>query len=238
MRVLVIIPAYNEEKNIAKVITSLNNEHPSFDYIIINDGSTDGTREVCEQNNFNHINLPINLGIGGAVQCGYKYALKFDYDVVSQIDGDGQHNPEYLDDALRVMKDGNVDIVIGSRFINKEGFQSSTMRRFGIAFLSFLIKIVCGIKIYDVTSGYRIINKKMVKVFADNYADDFPEPEAIVAAYLHGGKIKEIPVVMKERETGKSSISPIKSIIYMIKVSLAILFYRITFDRRNINNGN
>lgn len=234
MKSLIIIPAYNEELNIESVIDSITEAGCDFDYLVVNDSSTDGTEEVLNQNRFNYVSLPVNLGIGGAVQTGYKYARDNGYDVAIQMDGDGQHNPDYYKEAVEIIERGEADIVIGSRFIEKEGFQTSFMRRFGIKLLSILIKIVCGETVRDVTSGYRIVNRRFIEYFAEEYAQDYPEPEAIVAAKLNGAVIKEIPVIMNEREEGESSISPLKSVIYMIKVTLAIIFYRFTVKRARL----
>lgn len=234
MKSLIIIPAYNEELNIESVIDSISEAGCDYDYLVVNDSSTDGTEEVLNQNSFNYVSLPVNLGIGGAVQTGYKYARDNGYDVAIQMDGDGQHNPEYYKEAVDIIEQGEADIVIGSRFIEKEGFQTSFMRRFGIKLLSIMIKIVCGETVRDVTSGYRIVNRKFIEYFAEEYAQDYPEPEAIVAAKLNGAVIKEIPVIMNEREEGESSISPLKSVIYMIKVTLAIIFYRFTVKRARL----
>ena len=234
MKSLIIIPAYNEELNIESVIDSISEAGCDYDYLVVNDSSTDGTEEVLNQNSFNYVSLPVNLGIGGAVQTGYKYARDNGYDVAIQMDGDGQHTPEYYKEAVDIIEQGEADIVIGSRFIEKEGFQTSFMRRFGIKLLSIMIKIVCGETVRDVTSGYRIVNRKFIEYFAEEYAQDYPEPEAIVAAKLNGAVIKEIPVIMNEREEGESSISPLKSVIYMIKVTLAIIFYRFTVKRARL----
>lgn len=231
LSVLVIIPAYNEALNIVKTVMDLKNKCPDYDYIVINDCSRDDTLQVLQDNDFNYLNLPTNLGIGGAVQCGYMYAAENDYDVAIQMDGDGQHDPKYYPDAVKLIQDGEADIVIGSRFITNEGFQTSFMRRFGIKFLSSLINMVCQQKVKDVTSGYRAINRKYIDIFAREYAQDYPEPEAIVAAKLKGARIKEIPVIMREREGGESSISPLKSVVYMCKVSLAIIFSRLTIKK-------
>lgn len=234
MKILVIIPAYNEEKNIEKVINNLKEKEPSIDYLIINDCSNDNTVDICKERNYNFINLPVNLGIGGGVQAGYKYAYENKYDIVVQHDGDGQHDPLYINDIISPIKNREADIVIGSRFIKREGFQSSSLRRIGINFLSTLIKICSGANIKDVTSGYRAVNKKFIKIYAKNYAQDYPEPEAIIAGAMHGAKIIEVPVIMHERYAGKSSINAWKSIYYMIKVSIAILLYSITFDEKEI----
>ncbi len=229
MKTLIIIPAYNESENIERVVANIKQECPEYDYLIINDCSTDSTPQICKENNFNHINLCCNLGIGGGVQSGYLYAYRNGYDYAVQIDGDGQHDPKYIAQMIDVLEKENADMAIGSRFITKEGFQSSGMRRFGINFLSTLIRMACGAKVKDVTSGFRVVNRKYIEFFSKDYADDYPEPEAIVAVTLRGGKVVEAPVVMREREGGVSSISPFKSIYYMIKVSLAILLYRITY---------
>lgn len=173
----------------------------------------------------------MNLGIGGGVQAGYRYALEHHYDIAIQMDGDGQHDAKYIKDLIQPIINGESDIVIGSRFLTNKGFQSSRLRRFGINFLSKLIKLCCGIRIKDVTSGFRAVNKKFIKIFAEEYSQDYPEPEAIVAGALHRGVIKEIPVIMHERKEGSSSINSMKSVYYMIKVSIAITIYRITFNK-------
>ena len=229
MKVLIIIPAYNEQENIERVVANLKTHCPQYDYLIVNDCSSDKTLEICSKNNFNHIDLCCNLGIGGGVQSGYIYAYRNGYDCAIQIDGDGQHDPQYISRLVDPIERGEADIVIGSRFIDYEGFQSSGMRRFGINFLSALIKAVCGAKVKDVTSGFRAANREFIEFFSKEYADDYPEPEAIVATKLNGARILEVPVVMNEREGGTSSIIPLKSIYYMIKVSLAILLYKITY---------
>lgn len=231
-KVLIIIPAYNEEKNIEKVVDNIIHNFPKYDYVVINDGSNDSTRDVCKARKYEYLNLSINLGIGGAVQTGYKYAKDKGYDVAVQIDGDGQHDISYLEKMLPFLESGEVDIVIGSRFIDKEGFQSSAARRTGIKLLSMLIFICTGCRIKDVTSGFRAVNKKFIDIYSQYYPIDYPEPEAIVAAVMNRGKIKEYPVIMREREQGQSSINFVKSIYYMIKVSLAIIICRISFGVR------
>ena len=232
MKILVIIPAYNEQDSIINVIKKLKKDFPRADYVVINDCSKDNTLSVLKENNTSFVNLPINLGIGGGVQTGYKYALENGYDIAIQIDGDGQHDTAYLDKVIAPIEEGVADIAIGSRFIDKEGFQSSGMRRAGIKFLSALIKICCGTKVRDVTSGFRAVNRKYIKMYAYDYPTDYPEPEAIVQASVDGARIAEVPVIMKERETGQSSIYAWKSIYYMIKVSLAIIICRISKRRK------
>lgn len=238
LKILIIIPAYNEEQSIASVIEKLKEDSRNLaykvDYIVINDCSKDETLEVLQDMDSNYISLPINLGIGGGVQTGYKYALRNGYDVAVQIDGDGQHDTAYLEDVIWPIAEDRADIVIGSRFIDKKGFQSSCARRMGIYFLSALIRICCNAKVLDATSGFRAVNQKYIALYAAEYPVDYPEPEAIVQASLDGARIEEVPVVMRKRETGTSSISSWKSLYYMIKVSLAIAICRLSNKRRKI----
>lgn len=227
LKILIIIPAFNEQESIVRVVTELKADCPEADYIVVNDCSRDNTETICEKNGIDHLNLKINLGIGGAVQTGYKYALQKGYDIAVQLDGDGQHDPKFLKDLIRPIEEGRADMVTGSRFIEKAGFQSSCTRRLGITILRTLIKFGCGVKITDATSGFRACNKKLIAFFAHNYAQDYPEPEAIIGAVKNGFRVAEIPVVMRSRDSGKSSISAIKSVYYMIKVSLSIIIYSV-----------
>lgn len=227
MKKLIIIPAYNESENIEKTITAIKEFAPDFDYVIINDCSTDQTKEICERNGFNTVNLPINLGIGGAVQTGYRYGYEEGYDIAVQVDGDGQHDPKFLETMAEYMESGNLDMVIGSRFINKEGFQSSGARRLGIKYFTILIQMLTKVRITDPTSGLRMVNREIMRMFAYDYPKDYPEPESVVAVLRRKKKVRELPVVMKARVGGISSISPKKSIYYMIKVTLAIFIERI-----------
>lgn len=227
MKKLIIIPAYNEEANIERTVTAIEQNAKGFDYVIINDCSTDSTRKICEKNGYNIVNLPINLGIGGAVQTGYRYAYENNYDVAVQVDGDGQHDPEFLDKMAEYLMKHQLDMVIGSRFIEKKGFQSSAARRVGIKFFTRLIKRMTGETITDPTSGLRMVGRQAMDLFSKDYPRDYPEPESVVAVLRRNMKVEEIPVVMKERIGGVSSISMKKSIYYMIKVPLAILIERI-----------
>ena len=229
---LLIIPAYNEEAVIKKVIDGLITEYPQYDYVVIIDGSTDRTGEICEANAFNVVNLPINLGIGGAVQTGYRYAKKNGYEIAVQIDGDGQHDVSYVNSVIRPLLSGEADVVIGSRFLEREGFQSSAARRAGILFLSGLIHCCTGVHVRDVTSGFRAVNRRFIEIYAQDYPSDYPEPEAVITAVMYGGRVREVPVIMKERETGKSSINLKRSVYYMIKVTLAILIKRTSYGVR------
>ena len=194
--------------------------------MIINDCSTDKTLEMCRRHGFSYLNLPVNLGIGGAVQTGYRYAYYHGYDIAVQFDGDGQHSASHLEDMVTTLIDTESDMVIGSRFIEKEGFQSSGLRRIGIKYFTGLIKLLTGKKITDPTSGMRMVNKKLLEKFTDEYPKDYPEPESVVTILSEKYKVTEIPVVMNEREEGVSSISLKNSVYYMIKVSFAILIAR------------
>ena len=228
MKTILIIPAYNEQDNIANTILDIKRNADNVDYVVINDCSTDATKSVLKAKKANYLDLPVNLGIGGGVQAGYLYALEHGYDIAIQFDGDGQHDAAYIKDLIAPIESGQADVVIGSRFIQKEGFQSSFMRRLGIKFLSKLIYILCGVQVSDVTSGMRAVNKKMIREFSNNYAQDYPEPEAILASGLLGARIVEVPVRMHERQNGVSSINTLKSIYYMIKVTLALVIGRLT----------
>ena len=232
MKILVIIPCYNEQESIERVVANLKEKAPFADYLIINDCSRDNTENILRTNGMNYINNPINLGIGGGVQAGYLYAKQNGYDIAVQMDGDGQHDPQYLAKVCQPVIDGQFDMAIGSRFIEKEGFQSSFMRRLGINIISLLIKILSGKKVYDVTRGYRACNRQLIEFFAVNYADDYPEPEAIMSCVLNGYKVGEVPVVMEERQGGVSSIRSLKSAYYMIKVCLALVVDRISTKRK------
>lgn len=228
MKVLLIIPAYNEQENIQGVLADIGQYAPEMDCIVINDCSTDGTREVLRGIGANYLDLPINLGIGGGVQTGYRYALEHGYDIAVQFDGDGQHDARFLQDLIAPIVKGEADAVIGSRFLEREGFQSSALRRFGIHFLSGLIRILCGVRVLDVTSGMRAVNRDLIEVFSREYAQDYPEPEAILTSGLYGARIVEVPVQMRERKNGTSSISPVRSVYYMIKVSLNLVLARMS----------
>ena len=226
-KVLVIIPAYNESENIEKVVGHMMQQAPQYDYLVVNDGSTDTTLKICEKQEYKYLDLPINLGIGGAVQAGYVYAEKYRYDIAVQMDGDGQHNAEYIPDLIAPIERGEAGLVIGSRFINKEGFQTSGMRRAGINVLNTVLRVCGHVRVTDATSGFRAASKGVIDFFAHNYAQDYPEPESIIAVNAGGFKVKEVPVIMNERTAGVSSISPLKSVYYMIKVTLAIVIYRV-----------
>ena len=223
-KVLLIIPAYNEAGNIEKVVKDLKNNANDVDYVIINDASKDNTLEICQKNNYNCINGLVNLGLWGAVQTGLKYAMDKNYDIAIQFDGDGQHDAAYLNEMADYLVKNECDMVIGSRFIEKEGFQSSFIRRVGIKYFTFLIHLLTGKTITDPTSGMRMCNRRTIEMFAKEYPIDYPEPESTVRLIRHKRKIEEVPVIMRERAEGVSSLSSVRhSVYYMIKVSIAIL---------------
>lgn len=227
MKTIVIVPAYNEEGNIRNTLRDLEENGAGTDVLVMNDCSTDGTEAVLKETGVNHLTFPVNLGIGGGVQAGYKYARDHGYDIAIQFDGDGQHEARYLKDLMEPLIKDEADIVIGSRFVKHEGFQSSGARRLGIGILSRLIRLLCGVKVLDVTSGMRAVNRRFIEEYAENYAQDYPEPEALLYAGMRKARIREVPVQMRERADGKSSIGAGGSIYYMIKVSLALLIGRI-----------
>lgn len=243
MKVLMIIPAYNESKSIVNTVNSIKNtklKKDTLDYVLINDGSKDNTKQVCTKNNINFIDLPMNLGIGGAVQTGYKYALYNDYDIAIQFDGDGQHDASYIEALVDEIKKGN-DIAIGSRFVAElSEFKSSAVRRVGINFLSRLIKFCTKKRIYDPTSGFRACNKTIIEEFANEYPTDYPEPDTIVSIIKKGYKVSEIPVKMNERKEGTSSLNAniFKPMYYMIKVSLSIIIASLSTKKAGGKNAN
>ena len=229
MKVLIIIPAYNEALNIEKTVKDVT-DNTDYDYIIINDCSKDNTKEVCEKNNFNVLSLPINFGLTSGIQLGMKYALKNDYDIAIQFDGDGQHIAKYLKDLVEKVKKENADVVIGSRFVTKK--KPITARMLGSRLLQFFIKITTGKTIKDPTSGMRAYNKNAIKEFNTNMSLT-PEPDTLVYMLKKGMKIEEVQVEMREREFGESYLNPIKSIKYMANMIFSILFIRsITFQKK------
>ena len=232
MKVLVIIPCYNEQDNITRVVERLQKACPAADYLIVNDCSTDRSEQILKDGGYNYLSLPVNLGIGGGVQSGYLYARENGYDITVQMDGDGQHNPEYLEAVIEPVKNGQVDMCIGSRFITKEGFQSSGLRRFGINFLSGLIRLLTGARVKDVTSGFRACGQQLSSHYAAQYAQDYPEPEAIIPAVQRGFSISEVPVVMEERQGGESSIKALSGAYYMVKVTIALIVYRFILPKK------
>lgn len=223
MKYLAMIPAYNEGKTIYNVIKSIRESNPEFDIIVINDGSDDNTFSEAERAGAKVLDLVGNLGIGGAVQTGYLYAYCNDYDIAVQVDGDGQHNPEDLCKLIEEMKKDKADMVIGSRFVCKSDYEAGKLRKIGIKYFSKLVSSICKHSYYDTTSGYRMVARKGIKLFMDYYPQDYPEVETIPYAVKNGLKVEEVKVNMIKRQGGKSSITPLKAIYYMVKVTLALI---------------
>ncbi len=228
MRTLIIIPAYNEEDCLEHTLSELqsyikeNGKH-SYDFIIVNDGSSDSTAQVCRDNAYPMLDLPINTGLSSAFQTGMKYAVSHNYDYAIQFDADGQHDPKYLDQMVDTALDGGADIVIGSRFIGKKKHRS--MRMLGSVFIVGMIRLTSGQRVTDPTSGMRLFARDLIERFArdNNYA---PEPDTIAFAIRNGSKVVEVPVTMRDRYAGQSYLSAAKSIIYMIRMGLSILFFQ------------
>jgi glycosyltransferase involved in cell wall biosynthesis len=224
LKILVILPAFNESGNIGATICELKSLDFKIDILVIDDGSTDTTAQEALKAQARVISLPFNLGIGGAVQTGLQYALRNGYDIATQVDGDGQHDAQYLKVILAPVLDDQADFVVGSRFIGPfQGWQSSAVRRVGIRFFAWLISGLTGYTVTDPTSGFRAFNAKAIKVFAEDYPQDFPEPESIMSAKRFGFRLLEVPVQMRKRIHGHSSIRYFKTLYYMIKVTIAIL---------------
>ncbi|MDH6367897.1 MULTISPECIES: glycosyltransferase family 2 protein [unclassified Breznakia] len=228
-KILIIIPAYNEEESILSTYQSIidfnKKNNTNLDVIVINDGSRDNTYKICIDNNIPTISLIHNLGIGGAVQTGYKYAEMNDYDIAIQFDGDGQHDINSVQNLINSILNKNNDFVIGSRFVHgsKSEFKSSRARRMGIRLISFMIKLVTGKRIMDTTSGYRAANKKVISLFAYSYPVEYPEPITTTELIKMGYVIDEVPAMMFEREGGVSSIHSWKNFYYMFNILLSIL---------------
>jgi len=222
MKVLIIIPAYNEELNIERAVKDVTTK-TDYDYIVINDCSKDNTKQICEKNNFNMLSLPINYGLTSGIQLGMKYAYKHDYDVAIQFDGDGQHQAKYLKDLVKQIENKDANIVIGSRFVTKK--KPFTARMLGSRLIAFFIKMTTGKTIKDTTSGMRAYDKKAILEFKRNTSLT-PEPDTLVYMLKKGLKVKEIQVEMREREFGESYLTPIKSMKYMINTIFSIIFIR------------
>lgn len=221
MKILIMIPAYNEELNIERVVNNLTDNFPQYDYVVINDGSKDDTAKICRQNGFHLIDLPINLGLSGAVQAGMRYAWQNGYDAAIQIDGDGQHRPEYIEQLAKELEKEEVQIVIGSRFVTEK--KPRSLRMLGSNVISGLIRLSTGFRLNDPTSGMRLFNRDVVKEFALNI-NYGPEPDTISYLIKRGVKVKEVQVKMDERIAGESYLNLSKSMKYMILMSFSILF--------------
>ena len=214
-----LIPAYNESESIVRVVDNLINNYPEYEYVIINDGSSDNTAKICKEHGYRLIDQPINLGLSGTFQTGAKYALKYDYDAILQFDADGQHRPEHIDEMLKKIEEG-YDIVIGSRFVNEK--KPLTLRMFGSFIIAFLIKLLTGKHINDPTSGMRMYNKRLLPIIANN-PNITPEPDTVAYLISNGASFVEVQAYMDERIAGKSYLTAMKSVQYMLTVCISIL---------------
>jgi glycosyltransferase involved in cell wall biosynthesis len=222
MKILIIVPAYNEEESLPGVIDDLRKQIPSADVVIVNDGSRDSTARIAQDLGVKVLDLPFNLGIGGAVQAGYVYAERQGYDAAVQFDGDGQHIGIEIKKLVRPLEEGIADISIGSRFLIPGAYKAPLFRSLGIRIFSFILSRVLSMVVTDSTSGFRAANRRAIEFFARMYPDDYPEVESLVLAHKMRLRMVEVAVTMRERTGGKSSITPLRSIYYMTKVLMAI----------------
>jgi glycosyltransferase involved in cell wall biosynthesis len=233
LRRVAIVPALNEAENIGRVIDELRAFDPGLDIVVVDDGSLDGTAQAAAAMGARVLRLPFNLGIGGAVQTGFRFAFENGYDIAVRVDGDGQHDPAQLDRVLAPVLNGEADIVVGSRFAatGASGYRSSRTRRIGILLLAWVVSRIVGQRVTDTTSGFQALNREGIALFARDYPHDYPEVEATVMVFRHRLRLTEVPVEMRERAAGSSSITALRSIYYMVKVLLAIF---VGLFRRNV----
>jgi hypothetical protein len=221
-RCLILVPAFNESKSVGKLVRRLNRLLPDFDVLVIDDGSTDGTAQKIPANT-PVVSLPFNLGIGGAMQTGYRYAALHGYDIAVQVDGDGQHRPSEVRKLVGILREQGADLVVGSRFMEQYTFAPSLTRLTGIRVLSIWIRILCGLKINDCTSGFRAVNRRVIRAYAHWYPEDYPEPEVVLLLHRSKFKVLETPVKMRRRMYGKSSINLAHGMFYVLKVGVCLL---------------
>jgi glycosyltransferase involved in cell wall biosynthesis len=233
LRRVAIVPALNEEHSIARVIDELRAFDPGLDVVVVDDGSLDGTSRAAAAKGAVVLRLPFNLGIGGAVQTGFRFAFENGYDIAVRVDGDGQHDPAQLGLVLAPVLRGEADIAVGSRFAGTDaaGYRSSRSRRIGIRVLAWIVSRIVGQRVTDTTSGFQALNRDGIALFARDYPHDYPEVEATVMVFRHRLRFVEVPVEMRERGGGRSSITTLRSIYYMVKVLLAIF---VGLFRRNV----
>jgi glycosyltransferase involved in cell wall biosynthesis len=221
-KILIIIPAYNEEESLPDVLQDLHSYVPDADILVVDDGSRDRTAALARQAGVKVACLPYNLGIGGAMQTGFQYAQNNDYEIAIQFDGDGQHMASEIGELLDPLRKGRADIVVGSRFLKRGDYRPSFFRKLGIWVFSTVLSAILGIQVTDTTSGFRVANRRVIDFFARTYPEDYPEVESLVLLHRAGMTIAEVPVRMRDRTGGQSSITPIRSAYYMIKVLLAV----------------
>ncbi len=222
MRKAAIVPAYNEAHSIAGVVAELRATQPEFEIVVIDDGSTDETAAVARRAGAEVVQLPFNLGIGGAVQTGIEWARRRGCELAVQVDGDGQHDPRQIDRLLQPILAGNADVVVGTRFAGEGTYRPSVARRIGIGVFAGLVSLIVRQRVTDTTSGFRAMNERAIELFADEYPYDYPEVEATVLIFRHRLRLVEVPVTMRQRAAGRSSITVFRSLYYMGKVSLAL----------------
>jgi glycosyltransferase involved in cell wall biosynthesis len=232
VRRIAVVPAFNEQQNVGRVIEEIRAFDPGLDIVVVDDGSVDATADVARRHGAIVLRLPFNLGIGVAVQTGFRYAFENDYDLAVRVDGDGQHDPSHLDRVIAPILAGDADIAVGSRFVaDAEGYRSSRSRRIGIRLLAAVVSRIIGRRVTDTTSGFQALNRKGIALFARDYPHDYPEVEATVMVSRHRLRAVEVSVSMRERSSGRSSITALRSVYYMIKVLLAIF---VGLFRRNV----
>jgi glycosyltransferase involved in cell wall biosynthesis len=231
LRRIAIVPAYNEEQNIGRVVRELHDFDPGLDIVVVSDGSIDGTAAAAAEAGATVVRLPFNLGIGGAVQTGFRYAWEHGYDLAVRCDGDGQHVPSELPKVIQPVLAGAADIAVGSRFAGGEGYQSSASRRIGIRLLALVVSTIARQRVTDTTSGFQALNRRALELFAADYPHDYPEVEGMVMTIKHRLRLREVPVQMREREHGRSSITALRSVYYMAKVLTALF---VGLFRRNV----
>ena len=222
MRKAAIVPAYNEARSIAGVVAELRATQPELEIVVIDDGSTDETAAVARRAGAEVVQLPFNLGIGGAVQTGIEWARRRGCELAIQVDGDGQHDPREIDKLLEPILAGRADVAVGTRFAGDRIYRASLARRIGIGVFAGLVSLIVRQRVTDTTSGFRAMNEHAIELFADEYPYDYPEVEATVLIFRHRLRLVEVPVAMRQRETGRSSITVLRSLYYMGKVSLAL----------------
>jgi glycosyltransferase involved in cell wall biosynthesis len=222
MRKAAIVPAYNEAGSISSVIAEIRSADPELEIVVVDDGSIDGTAQLARAAGARVLQLPYNLGIGAAVQTGLRYACEEGYDVAVQIDGDGQHDARELAQLLEPVVSGRADIAVGTRFAGARSYRASLGRRIGIALFAGAVSLIVRQRVTDTTSGFRAMNRRGICLFALDYPHDYPEVEATVLVFRHRLRMVEVPVAMRQREIGRSSITPFRSLYYMSKVSLAL----------------
>jgi glycosyltransferase involved in cell wall biosynthesis len=222
LRRVALVPAYNEEESIGAVIDEIRAADPEIEIVVVDDGSSDDTAGAAAGRGARVLRLPFNLGIGGAVQTGYRYAHEHGFQLALRVDGDGQHDPAWFGLLAGPVLSGHADIAVGSRFIGSSGYRSSRTRRQAIRVLSWTVTLLVGGRVTDPTSGFQVTNRRAIALFADHYPHDYPEVEATVLAAKAGLRRAEVPVEMRERSAGRSSIGALRSVYYMVKVMLAI----------------